>query len=119
MTDVQNLVDTRIATKISQVPGVGLVTLSGGQRPAVRVQVNPKAVASQGLSMEDVRTAIAAANVNQAKGSFDGPARAYTIDANDQLRSAEEYRNIVVAYKNGAPIYLTDLADVIEDAENA
>jgi multidrug efflux pump len=119
MTDVQNLVDTRIATKISQVPGVGLVTLSGGQRPAVRVQVNPKAVASQGLSMDDVRTAIAAANVNQAKGSFDGPTRAYTIDANDQLRSADEYRNIVIAYKNGAPIRLSDIADVIEGAENA
>jgi multidrug efflux pump len=118
MPDVQNLVDTRIATKISQVPGVGLVTLSGGQRPAVRVQVNPKAAASQGLSMEEIRTAIAAANVNQAKGSFDGPARAYTIDANDQLRSAEEYRSVIVAYKNGAPIRLTDIADVIEDAEN-
>jgi len=119
MPQVQNLVDTRLAQKISQVAGVGLVTLSGGQRPAVRVQVNPRAAASAGLSMEDLRTAIAAANVNQAKGSFDGPARAYTIDANDQLRSAEEYRNIIVAYKNGAPIYLTDIADVIEDAENA
>src|SRR5688572_30701172 len=118
MTDVQNLVDTRLATKISQVPGVGLVTLSGGQRPAVRIQVNPNAVASNGLSMEDVRTAIAAANVNQAKGSFDGPMRAYTIDANDQLRSAEEYRNIIIAFKNGAPIRLTDVADVVEGAEN-
>ena len=119
MTQVQNLVDTRLAQKISQVPGVGLVTLSGGQRPAVRVQVNPRAAAASGLSMEDVRTAINAANVNQAKGSFDGPARAYTIDANDQLRSPEEYRNIVVAYRNGAPVYLKDIADVVEDAENA
>src|SRR5512141_1198772 len=119
MTQVQNLVDTRLAQKISQIAGVGLVTLSGGQRPAVRVQVNPKAAASQGLSMEDVRTAIAAANVNQAKGSFDGPARAYTIDANDQLRSPDDYRNIIVAYKNGAPIYLTDVADVVDGAENA
>ena len=119
MTQVQNLVDTRLAQKISQVPGVGLVTLSGGQRSAVRVQVNPRAAASAGLSLEDVRSAINAANVNQAKGSFDGPARAYTIDANDQLRSPEEYRRIVVAYKNGAPIYLTDIADVVEDAENA
>jgi multidrug efflux pump len=118
MTQVQNLVDTRLAQKISQVPGVGLVTLSGGQRPAVRVQVNPRAVAAQGLSLDDVRTAIAAANVNQAKGSFDGPARAYTIDANDQLRSPEEYRTIIVAYKNGAPIFLSDVADVVEDAEN-
>src|SRR5690349_21860400 len=118
MTQVQNLVDTRLAQKISQVPGVGLVTLSGGQRSAVRVQVNPRAAASAGLSLEDVRSAINAANVNQAKGSFDGPARAYTIDANDQLRSPEEYRQIVVAYKNGAPVYLTDFADVVEDAEN-
>jgi multidrug efflux pump len=119
LTQVQNLVDTRLAQKMSQVTGVGLVTLSGGQRSAVRVQVNPKAAAAQGLSMEDVRTAIAAANVNQAKGSFDGPARSYTIDANDQLRSPEEYRAIIVAYKNGAPIYLADIADVIEDAENS
>src|SRR5688572_27257403 len=118
MTQVQNLVDTRLAQRISQVPGVGLVTLSGGQRSAVRVQVNPRAAASAGLSLEDVRTAINAANVNQAKGSFDGPSRSYTIDANDQLRSPEEYRQIVVAYKNGAPIYLTDIADVVEDAEN-
>jgi multidrug efflux pump len=119
MTQVQNLVDTRLAQKISQVAGVGLVTLSGGQRPAVRVQVNPRAAASQGLSMEDLRNAINAANTNQAKGSFDGPARAYTIDANDQLRSPEEYRDIIVAYRNGAPVKLSDIADVIEDAENA
>jgi multidrug efflux pump len=119
MPQVQNLVDTRLAQKISQVTGVGLVTLSGGQRPAVRVQVNPRAAASAGLSLDDVRTAIAAANVNQAKGSFDGPTRAYTIDANDQLRSADEYKGVIVAYKNGAPIYLADIADVIEDAENA
>jgi multidrug efflux pump len=118
MTQVQNLVDTRLAQKISQIPGVGLVTLSGGQRPAVRVQVNPKAVASQGLSMDDLRTAITSANTNQAKGSFDGTTRAYTIDANDQLRSADEYRSIIVAYRNGAPIYLSDVADVIDGAEN-
>jgi multidrug efflux pump len=119
MTQVQNLVDTRLAQKISQTPGVGLVTLSGGQRPAVRVQVNPRAAASAGLSLEDVRTAINAANVNQAKGSFDGPTRSYTIDANDQLRSPSEYREIVVAYKSGAPIFLKDIADVVDDAENA
>ncbi|MCY7389722.1 MAG: MdtB/MuxB family multidrug efflux RND transporter permease subunit [Burkholderiales bacterium] len=118
MPRVQNLVDTRIAQKISQLPGVGLVTLSGGQRPAVRVQVNPKALAATGIGLDDVRTAIGAANVNQAKGSFDGPARAYTIDANDQLKSAAEYRSIVIAFKAGAPIYLTDIADVIEGAEN-
>jgi multidrug efflux pump len=119
LTQVQNLVDTRLAQKLSQVPGVGLVTLSGGQRPAVRVQVNPKAVAAQGLSLDDVRTAIAAANTNQAKGSFDGPARAYTIDANDQLRSAAEYAAVIIAYKNGAPIRLSDVATVTEGAENA
>ena len=118
MPAVQNLVDTRIAQKISQLQGVGLVTLSGGQRPAVRIQANPKALAATGINLDDVRTAIAASNVNQAKGSFDGPARAYTIDANDQLRSVADYRAIVIAYRNGAPIYLTDVADVIEDAEN-
>ena len=118
LPQVQNLVDTRLAQKISQLPGVGLVTLSGGQRPAVRVQVNPRALASNGLNLEDVRTAIAAANVNQAKGSFDGPSRAYTIDANDQLRSAAEYRAVVIAYRNGAPLLLSDVADIVEDAEN-
>jgi len=118
LPQVQNLVDTRLAQKISQLPGVGLVTLSGGQRPAVRVQVNPRALASNGLNLEDVRTAIAAANVNQAKGSFDGPSRAYTIDANDQLRSAAEYSAVIIAYRNGAPVLLSDVADVVEDAEN-
>src|SRR5881397_1741851 len=118
LPQVQNLVDTRLAQKISQLPGVGLVTLSGGQRPAVRVQVNPRALAASGLGLEDVRTAIASANVNQAKGSFDGPSRAYTIDANDQLRSAADYRAVIVAYRNGAPIQLSDVADIVEDAEN-
>ena len=115
---VQDLIDTRIAQKISQLPGVGLVTLSGGQRPAVRIQANPKALAAYGMSLEDLRTAIGNANVNQAKGSFDGPARASTIDANDQLKSAIEYQRLIIAYKNGAPIRLTDVADVIDDAEN-
>ena len=118
MTQVQNLADTRVAQKISQVTGVGLVTLSGGQRPAVRVQANPSALAADGLSMEDVRQAIASANVNAAKGSFDGPERAYTIDANDQLKSADEYRKVVVAYRNGAPVYLSDVAEVVDAAEN-
>src|SRR5947207_826454 len=99
LPQVQNLADTRLAQKLSQVTGVGLVTLAGGQRPAVRVQANPKALAANNLNLEDVRTAITTANVNQAKGSFDGPARAFTIDANDQLRSAEEYRKIIVAYR--------------------
>jgi multidrug efflux pump len=118
LPEIQNLADTRLAQKLSQVAGVGLVTLSGGQRPAVRVQANPKSLAANGLSLEDVRTAITAANVKKAKGSFDGPSRSYTIDANDQLRSAAEYRAIVVTYRNGAPLYVSDVADVIEDAEN-
>ena len=118
LPQVQNLADTRLAQKLSQVTGVGLVTLAGGQRPAVRVQANPKALAANSLNLEDVRTAITSSNVNQAKGSFDGPDRAFTIDANDQLRSAEEYRKIVVAFRNGAPVVLADVADVIEDAEN-
>ena len=115
---VQDLIDTRLAQKISQLPGVGLVTLSGGQRPAVRVQANPKALASYGLSLDDLRTAIGNANVNQAKGSFDGPTRASTIDANDQLKSADEYKQLIIAYKNGAPIRVADVADVVDDAEN-
>ena len=118
LPDIQNLADTRLAQKLSQVAGVGLVTLSGGQRPAVRVQANPKALASYGLGLEDVRTAIAATNVKRAKGSLDGPARAYTIDANDQLASAEQYKSVVVAYKNGAPVFLSDVADVVDGAEN-
>ena len=118
LTQVQNIVDTRLAQKISQIAGVGLVSISGGQRPAVRVQANPKALAANGLGLEDLRTAIAAANVNQAKGSFDGPQRASTIDANDQLRSAADYRTIIIAYRNGAPIYLSDVADVVDGAEN-
>ena len=118
LPQVQSFADTRLAQKISQVAGVGLVSISGGQRPAVRVQVNPTAISSYGLNIEDVRTAIAAANVNQAKGGFDGPARAFTIDANDQLRSAEEYRNVFIAYRNNAPVRLSDVADVVEDAEN-
>jgi len=118
LPQVQALADARIAQKISQVKGVGLVTLSGGQRPAVRVRADPKALAAKNLNLENVRTAIAAANVNKAKGSFDGPARAYVIDANDQLKSAQEYREIVVAYVNGAPVFLRDVATVSDDAEN-
>jgi multidrug efflux pump len=115
---LQDLADTRLAQKISQLPGVGLVSLSGGQRPAVRVQVNPTALASYDLGLEDLRTAIAAANVNQAKGSFDGPHQAYTIGANDQLLSSQEYRPLIVAYRNGAPVQLSDVAEVVDDAEN-
>jgi len=118
LVKVQNLVDTRIAQKISQLPGVGLVSLSGGQRPAVRIQANPKALAAYGLSLDDLRLAIASANVNQAKGSFDGPARASTIDANDQLKSADEYKNLIIAYKNGGPVRVSDVAETVDDAEN-
>ncbi len=119
MPKVQDLADTRIAQKISQVTGVGLVTLSGGQRPAVRINLNPKALAAYGLGSEAVRTAIAAANVNSAKGSFDGTARSSTISANDQLMSADEYRSVIIAYRNGAPVRLADVAEVVDGAENA
>ncbi|AXI03146.1 MdtB/MuxB family multidrug efflux RND transporter permease subunit [Aquirhabdus parva] len=118
LPQVEDMVDTRLAQKISQIPGVGLVSISGGQRPAVRIQANPTALASYGLNIDDVRTAIGNANTNQAKGSFDGPMRASTIDANDQLKSAEEYKNLVLAYRNGAPVRLSDVADTIDGAEN-
>ena len=119
LSKVHDLADTRLAQKISQLPGVGLVQLTGGQKPAVRVQVNPTALSAYGLTLEDVRTAIAASNVNQAKGSFDGPAQAYTIGANDQLLSSADYRPLVVAYRNGAPVRLQDVADVTDSTENA
>jgi multidrug efflux pump len=115
---LEDMVDTRVAQKISQLSGVGLVTLSGGGKPAVRIQVNPRALASMGLSLEDVRTAIVAQNVNLAKGSFDGALRSTTIDANDQLRSSADYRDIVIAYRNGAPIRMSDVAATVDDAEN-
>ena len=115
---VEDLADTRLATKLSQLPGVGLVSVTGGQRPAVRIQANPTSLAAYGLSLDDVRTAISNANTNQAKGSFDGPTRASTIDANDQLKSAEEYKSMIISYKNGSPVRLTDVADVIDGAEN-
>src|SRR5262244_3952146 len=118
LSKVHDLADTRLAQKISQLPGVGLVQLTGGQKPAVRVQVNPTALSSYGLTLEDVRTAIGASNVNQAKGSFDGPAQAYTIDANDQLLSSKDYRALIVAYHNGAPVRLGDVARVTNGAEN-
>src|SRR6266571_1907848 len=114
-----DLADTRLATKLSQLPGVGLVSISGGQRPAVRIQANPKALAAYGLSLDDVRTAIGNANTNQAKGSFDGPARASTIDANDQLKTADDYKSMIVAYRNGSPVRLTDVADIVDGAENS
>jgi multidrug efflux pump len=118
LTEVQNLVNTRLALKISQVTGVGLVSLSGGQRPAVRIQADTEALAANGLGLDSLRTAISAANANSAKGSFDGPARSYTINANDQLLAVPDYKNLIVAYKNGAPVRLTDVAAVVDSAEN-
>jgi multidrug efflux pump len=116
---LEDLADTRIAQKISQLPGVGLVSISGGQRPAVRIQVNPKALAAYGLAMDDVRTAIGNANTNQAKGSFDGPTRASTIDANDQLKTADDYRQMIIAYKSGAAVRVQDVAEAVDAAENS
>ncbi|MFC5548570.1 efflux RND transporter permease subunit [Massilia aerilata] len=118
LTEVQNLVNTRLALKISQVTGVGLVTLQGGQRPAVRIQANTEALAANGLGLDTLRTAITAANANSAKGSFDGPARAYTINANDQLVTVPDYTNLIVSYRNGAPVRLGDVARVVDSAEN-
>src|SRR6478672_10085329 len=118
LSQVQDLADTRLAQKISQLPGVGLVSISGGQKPAVRIQANPTALSSLGLGLDDIRTAIAQANVNQAKGSFDGKRQAYTIGANDQLLSSADYRSLIIAYRNGAPVKLDDVADVVDSTEN-
>ena len=118
LSKVEDYADTRLAQKISQLPGVGLVSISGGQKPAVRIQANPTALSSYGLTMEDLRAAIGASNVNQAKGTFDGAHQAYTIGANDQLLSSDQYRSLVVAYREGAPIQLSDVATVVDDAEN-
>ncbi len=118
LTEVQNLVNTRLALKISQVSGVGLVTLSGGQRPAVRIQADTEALASYGLGLDSLRSAITAANANSAKGNFDGPTRSYAINANDQLLAVEDYRNLIVSYRNGAPVRLGDVARVVDSAEN-
>src|SRR5271157_2205015 len=118
LPQVEDFADTRLAQKISQLSGVGLVSISGGQRPAVRIQANPTALAAYGLTLEDLRAAIAAANVNQAKGSFDGSRQSSIIGANDQLLSSKEYRPLVVAYRNNAPVVLSDVADAIDDAEN-
>ena len=119
MTKLEDLADTRLAQKISQISGVGLVTLSGGEKPAVRIQINPKALARANLSLADVRSAISSANVDASKGSLDGPMRSSTIDANDQMESAEEYAQTIIGYSNGAPIRLKDVGDVVHGAENA
>jgi multidrug efflux pump len=118
LSKVEDLADTVLAQKISQMPGVGLVTISGGQKPAVRVQANPTALASYGLGMEDVRNAIAQANVDQAKGNIEGPRQAYTIGANDQLMDSSSYRPVILAYRNGSPVRLMDVANIVDSAEN-
>jgi multidrug efflux pump len=118
LPQVEDLVDTRLAPKISQLNGVGLVSISGGQKPAVRIQANPTALSSYGINLEDLRTALTQASVNAAKGNFDGPSQDYQIDANDQLVSSDDYRNVVVAYRNGAPVMLTDVARIVNGVEN-
>jgi len=118
LSQVEDMVDTRLAPKISQLSGVGLVTISGGQKPAVRIQANPSALSSYGINLEDLRTALTQASVNAAKGNFDGPRQDYQIDANDQLVTSNDYRSVVVAYRNGAPVMLTDVARVIDGIEN-
>jgi multidrug efflux pump len=118
LAKVEDLADTRLAPKISQLPGVGLVSISGGQKPAVRIQANPTQLGSYGLNLEDVRNAITAANVNQAKGNFDGLYQDYQIGANDQLLSSADYASLIIAYRNGSPVKLTDVASVKDDIEN-
>ena len=118
LSQVEDLVDTRLAPRLSQLSGVGLVSISGGQKPAVRIQVNPVQLSSYGLNMEDVRTALTQASVNSAKGNFDGPRQDYQIDANDQISSPEQYKNVVVAFSNGAPVFVKDFANVISGVEN-
>ncbi|HEY1772180.1 MAG TPA: MdtB/MuxB family multidrug efflux RND transporter permease subunit [Gammaproteobacteria bacterium] len=119
LTQLEDLTDTRLAQQISQMPGVGLVSIAGGQRPSVRIQANIQALSAHGLNIDDLRTSISNANVNGPKGSFDGPARAYTINANDQLTDASQYGDIVVAYRNGAPVHLRDVAEVVQGPENS
>ena len=118
LSQVEDLAETRFAQKISQLSGVGLVSISGGQRPAVRIQANPRALSAYGLTLEDLRVVVSAANVNQAKGGFDGPKRSSIINATDQLLSSKEYQPLIVTYRNGAPVHLSDVADVIDDVEN-
>ncbi len=119
LPQLEDLADTRLAQKISQLPGVGLVTVNGGLRPAVRVQADLRKLAAYGLNIDDLRTSLSTANVNTPKGNFDGPTRAYTINANDQIKSAAEYLNLVVAYRSGAPVLLRDVAQVVEGPENS
>jgi multidrug efflux pump len=118
LSQVEDLVDTRLAPKVSQLNGVGLVSISGGQKPAVRIRVNPSALSSYGIDLEDLRTALSQASVNAAKGNFDGPRQDYQIDSNDQLVSSIDYRSVVVAYRNGSPVMLTDVAEIVDGIEN-
>ncbi len=118
LTKIEDLADTVLAQKISQLTGVGLVSISGGQKPAVRIQANPTALASYGLSLEDLRTTLGQANVDQAKGILEGPRQSFTIASNDQIVSSDGYKSVIVAYRNGAPVYLTDIASVIDGPEN-
>ncbi len=118
LSKVEDLVETRLAPKLSQLTGVGLVRISGGQKPAVRIQVNPTMLSSYGIGLESLRTALTQASVNAAKGSFDGPRQSYQIDANDQLHSSRDYKDVVVAYRNGAPVFLPSVADIIDGVEN-
>src|ERR1700739_3272085 len=119
LTQLEDLADTRLAQKISQIEGVGLVSVSGGQRPAVRVIANVRALAGYGLNIDDLRTTIANANVNSPKGTLDGPARSWTLNANDQIQSPEEYQGIIISYKNGNPVRLSDVAQVVDGPQNA
>ena len=118
LTQVEDFVDTRLAQKISQLPGVGLVSISGGQRPAVRIRADIRKLAAYGLNIDDLRTTLGNANINTPKGNFDGPMRAYTINANDQIRNAGDYKQLIVAYKNGSPVRLSDVGDVVDGAQN-
>jgi multidrug efflux pump len=119
LSQVEDLIDTRFAPKISQLSGVGLVSISGGQKPAVRIQVNPSALSSYGIDLEALRTAVSQSSVNAAKGNFDGPRQDYQIDANDQLVTSADYKKVVVAYRNGAPVMLTDVAKIVDGVENS
>src|ERR1700691_3010778 len=118
LDQVEDLADTRLSEKISQVSGVGLVSISGGQKPSVRIQANPTQLAAYGITLEDLRTSLVSTSVDQAKGNFDGKSQSYTIGANDQLLSAKDYKPVIVAYKNGAPVKLSDVANVVDEPEN-
>src|SRR3984957_2349434 len=118
LTDLEDFSETRLAQKISQLTGVGLVSISGGQRPAVRIQVNPQSLAAYGLNVDDIRTTLGNLNVNTPKGNFDGPTQALTINANDQVTSADQYSQLIVAYRNGSPVRLTDVSTIVRGPEN-